>query len=47
MDLTDHEVQQRAEADRREVDPPIQVATAHVVDSWPGWMPMLSTDVTS
>jgi hypothetical protein len=28
MDLSDDEVQQRAEADRREVDPPIQVETA-------------------
>jgi hypothetical protein len=28
MDLRDDEVQQRAEADRREVDPPIQVETA-------------------
>jgi hypothetical protein len=28
MDLTDDEVQQRAEADRREVEPPIQVETA-------------------
>jgi hypothetical protein len=28
MDLSDYEVQQRAEADRREVDPPIQVETA-------------------
>jgi hypothetical protein len=28
MDLTDHEVQQRADADRREVDPPIEVETA-------------------
>ena len=28
MDLNDDEVQQRAEADRREVDPPIQVEAA-------------------
>ena len=28
MDLSDHDVQQFAEADRREVDPPIQVETA-------------------
>jgi hypothetical protein len=28
MDLSDDEVQRRAEADRREVDPPIQVETA-------------------
>jgi hypothetical protein len=28
MDLSDVDVQQRAEADRREVDPPIQVETA-------------------
>jgi hypothetical protein len=28
MDLRDAELQQRAEADRREVDPPIQVETA-------------------
>jgi hypothetical protein len=28
MDLSDDEVQQHAEADRREVDPPIQVETA-------------------
>ena len=28
MDLSDDEVRQRAEADRREVDPPIQVETA-------------------
>jgi hypothetical protein len=28
MDLSDDEVQQRAEADRREVDPPIQVEMA-------------------
>jgi hypothetical protein len=28
MNLSDDEVQQRAEADRREVDPPIQVETA-------------------
>ena len=28
MDLSDDDVQQRAEADRREVDPPIQVETA-------------------
>jgi hypothetical protein len=28
MDLSDAELQQRAEADRREVDPPIQVETA-------------------
>ena len=28
MDLGDDEVQQHAEADRREVDPPIQVETA-------------------
>jgi len=28
MDLSDGEVQQRAEADRREVDPPIQVEAA-------------------
>jgi hypothetical protein len=28
MDLSANEVQQRAEADRREVDPPIQVETA-------------------
>jgi hypothetical protein len=28
MDLTDYDLQQRAEADRREVDPPIQVETA-------------------
>jgi hypothetical protein len=35
MDLSDDEVQQRAEADRREVDPPIQVETAMWVESWP------------
>jgi hypothetical protein len=39
MDLTDDEVQQRAEADRREVNPPIQVETATwskagQLDSW-------------
>jgi hypothetical protein len=28
MDLSDDDVQERAEADRREVDPPIQVETA-------------------
>jgi hypothetical protein len=28
MDLSDDEVQQRAEADRREADPPIHVVTA-------------------
>jgi hypothetical protein len=28
MDLSDDEVQRWAEADRREVDPPIQVGTA-------------------
>jgi hypothetical protein len=28
MDLSDNDLQQRAEADRREVDPPIQVQTA-------------------
>jgi hypothetical protein len=28
MDLSDADGQQRAEADRREVDPPIQVETA-------------------
>jgi hypothetical protein len=28
MDLSDTDAQQRAEADRREVDPPIQVETA-------------------
>jgi hypothetical protein len=28
MDLSDDDMQQRAEADRREVDPPIQVETA-------------------
>jgi hypothetical protein len=28
LDLSDDEVQQRAEADRREVDPPVQVETA-------------------
>ena len=28
MDLSNDDVQQRAEADRREVDPPIQVQTA-------------------
>jgi hypothetical protein len=28
MDLSDAEVQQHAEADRREVDPPIEVQTA-------------------
>ena len=28
MDLSDDEVRQRAEVDRREVDPPIQVETA-------------------
>ena len=28
MDLSNDELQQRAEADRREVDPPIQVETA-------------------
>jgi hypothetical protein len=28
MDLSDEDVQQLAEADRREVDPPIQVETA-------------------
>jgi hypothetical protein len=28
MDLTDDEVQQHAEADRREVNPPIQVESA-------------------
>jgi hypothetical protein len=28
MDLSDDAVQQRAEADRREVDPPIEVETA-------------------
>jgi hypothetical protein len=28
MDLSDADVQQRAEADRREVDPPIKVETA-------------------
>ena len=34
MDLSDEDVQQFAEEDRREVDPPIQVETA----SWsPGW----------
>jgi hypothetical protein len=32
MDLSDDEVQQRAEADRREVEPPIQVETA----TWTG-----------
>jgi hypothetical protein len=31
MDLSDDQVQQRAEADRREVDAPIQVETA----TWP------------
>jgi hypothetical protein len=35
MDLSDHDVLQRAEADRREVDPPIEVETARVVESWP------------
>jgi hypothetical protein len=47
MDLTDHEIQQRAEAESsgsRSADPS---RDEHVVDSWPGWMPMLSTDVTS
>jgi hypothetical protein len=29
MDLSDDDVQQLAEADRREVDPPIEVQTAH------------------
>jgi len=28
MDLSDADVQQRAEADRREVDPPVKVETA-------------------
>jgi hypothetical protein len=28
MDLNDHELQQRVAADRREVEPPIQVETA-------------------
>jgi hypothetical protein len=28
MDLSDDEVQQHAEADRREIDPPMQVETA-------------------
>jgi hypothetical protein len=28
MDLSDDQVQQRTEADRREVDPPIEVETA-------------------
>jgi hypothetical protein len=28
MDLSDNDVQQHAEADRREVDPPMQVETA-------------------
>jgi hypothetical protein len=28
MDLSDDDVQQRAEGDRRRVDPPIQVETA-------------------
>ena len=28
MDLSDDEIQQHAEADRREVDPPIQIQTA-------------------
>ena len=28
MDLSDDEVQQHAEADRREVDPPVQVESA-------------------
>ena len=31
MDLSAAEVQQRAEADRREVDPPIQGGDGHVV----------------
>jgi hypothetical protein len=35
MDLSDDEVQQRAEADRREVEPPIQVGTgAGQLDWW-------------
>jgi hypothetical protein len=38
MDLSDHEVQPRAEADRREVDPPIQVDTATWSRAGPlGW----------
>jgi hypothetical protein len=32
MDLSDDEAQQHAEADRREVDPPMQFG--HVIKSW-------------
>ena len=35
MDLSERDLQQIAEADRREVDPPIQVETATWSKSWP------------